>query len=677
MSFADALLDHAALAGNFNPKRYARGVDLSDPAVEAAFAMLARHCDEGADGTGSGDGNAAGWRLRPHMRARILARWDDPAAMARRRFRRWRPLAGDHFARAMQILLARGTISHKAVAGLAAKEVIQAASFLAPLLPPGDAARLRGLERALFDRMVTAFRDAKARDTLPGVLVGRDREMAALDAFVTDRAISGPITALGQGQSPRSLALVAETGIGKSAFLTQFLKTRSGADYWVVVLDFERLALRLGDPGAWSAEISRQIGQQAPKPFAARLSEARRAGAHGSTRDGQKDGAATTGLSAALAAVFADLPPRGMVLVLENFQEIIRLDPDTQFKETPDATVAGAVMGWCRALATHLPDLCTIAASHRLPPLSDPAHWFGARLDLAELEVDGAAALLEIFAKNSTALPKGMIDRLAETVGGHPLHLKMIERFLRDNPARASDTFLHDLGRAVAMAFSNEMKTHAVLSVCLRNIDWPEIPGGPDGEMCSAILNTGLPLRMLDADLLRQVVAPVLGLTLTRRSAAALIDAFAHQAWLIKSISDAPVKLIYRSDIRRSVLRERLNVAANQARDLVTLLDLASRVFAERDAATELGYIAALRGDPTPFVDNRALASAVYGLALPDLAMFSPAIRGTLMVLADENAVPGDEEISALPARLRDRAALGAGLRRGPGRQMKYGFSGR
>ena len=199
---------------------------------------------------------------------------------------------------------------------------------------------------------------------------------------------------------------------------------------------------------------------------------------------------------------------------------------------------------------------------------------------------------------------------------------------------------------------------------------------GLKADTIKSIMDAALPLRFLDADILKHVVAPGLHLNLSLRDAHACLEIMAAQSWLFETVSKEPLCLAFRRDVRRSVLRQRLNVAASRSDSLVQLLDRASTFFENKQEATEAAYIAALKGETGPFENDRMIASAVYGIALPDLKMFSPAVRGTLTILADPNAVLSDNELKAMPCTLAEEAGRIAAKRRGT-RARKYGFSGR
>ena len=348
------LLDSAALSGAFEPENLSRRRGRDPNMVRKALMRVALCCDE------EQKGGRIWWRMRPEARLRIMEGWTDLGVTARRRFRQRAPR--DDFGRAVKCLLPSGAIDMADVHDIEKKEeVVAAAGFLLAILPLDMAGPVRDAERAVFDRMVMEFAADQAKDALSGDLVGREREYDALIAYVDQRRFQAPIAeiaAIDDGLPHRMLSIYSESGVGKTAFLTEFLNKRPEDKEWTVTLDFERQALIGGDPFSWTNELTRQIGLRA-SAMARDLATLREAHAAARAGETDHDSAAAMpigGYLTDMATIIAKHAPRPLVIVLENFHEVVAADDDDVFFRSPEISLLEAVLSWVH-LVTELKGL--------------------------------------------------------------------------------------------------------------------------------------------------------------------------------------------------------------------------------------------------------------------------------------------------------------------------------
>ncbi len=503
----DRLLDgarsFAALHETFRPAdalSAANGGSLpGDPQLVARLlAALRSSCTE----VGSAATGATLWTLRPNARRKMLsgaARDAIAASGISSPIRDALTGAGDYAPERIDALLA-GEAEFDALVQIGA--MLEHAGPEAPGY--GRLIRIRSL-------LNTAISERRADDLLAGGFVGREAELARLADWIAAPQTSAPL---------RALHVAGIGGIGKSFLLERAIQM-SRERHWPILirLDFDRSGLNVLDRRSFFDEVSRQVGDALPD-MASELRDRRLKSAQARAREKGRE--ARYALPRELLAAMAEAVAASgrMVLVALDTLEVLRSDGETHVMSLFQHLDALAEAGIAPI------QVVSAGRGDALDPV--PERLEGAPIDLAGLEPAAAQAFLEA---------RGVPER----------HWQQIDALARGNPL---------------------LLMLAAKAVSAGDFDAGEIPDGATAETIGGYLyrailsrvppalreiaNEGLILRRMNAETLRQVVAPALGRELGAVEAAAMLDTLCRHHWLVETESGGWVR--HRSDVRRAFL---------------------------------------------------------------------------------------------------------------------------
>ncbi|HKP80185.1 MAG TPA: ATP-binding protein, partial [Phenylobacterium sp.] len=507
----EAAREYAALSGAFRPvDALPAGLPKDMVQVAAVASELAADCDP--DPAGAGEGL---WLMRAPARAHVLGQLRKEGrldqAIAARTSRAIDPETDDLLA----VLLDRSPFSLGEIralldTGQPRERLVRLVVALGRAGPDVRAAGLIDEARA-----VLAGIDQRARRERVEArsFVGRQEEQAQIAAWITQVAGGGPAQCLFVSGPP---------GIGKSSLLEKAVRSfRETGDGVVVRLDFDRAGLNTQDRLGLTMELARQVAERLPAASAELQLARRQAGSMASFSPDAAAGRTFTPrpLVAAIAAAVGSRP----VLVVLDTLEVLRRGGDERGRELFD---------W-------LDDL-TRAGLSRLRVL---AAGRGDALDSSPERVRERRALEGLPDKDARELltrldaPQAAWEDILEVSQGNPLSLRLAAEIVR----RHSGT---RLPRRVRDA---EGLTSALLyRFLLSRIEEPAL---------RRLAHPGLVVRRLDAEILRVVVAPRVGVHgLTQARAETLLADLASQHWLVEPDPVAPGFIRHRADMRALLL---------------------------------------------------------------------------------------------------------------------------
>jgi hypothetical protein len=566
-----ALREFAALSGPFDPGLALRAAATTpDPThVVALAAQLAACCD-----TRQGRDRSA-WMMRGSERRWELGSLADRRSLAAAvEWRRGLGPADDETQDLLDALLGAGRFAPPAVDAALAEgqraeleRLAVALDRAGPLAPAWN--RLDDVRAEL------TRQDGHAEGLLAAGFVGRTAEQAAIGEWLTTPALSPPVRALFIGGLP---------GIGKSTLLEESVRAARGSPArWLPVrLDFDRRGLDVQDLTGLTVELARQLGAELGGPAHA-LREARLA-ASGSPQDGAP---AVKGESrerlpvdlVRLAAGQVQAAGRSVLVVLDTL-EVLRARGETH---------PGRLFGWLDQLVgLGLAPLAVLAAG-RGDALDSAADRIGRRIDLPGLDDASADSLLAAL-----DVPESAYPAVKATAQGNPLVLRLAAAVVR----QAGPTALTRARRqedGVAAAFLYRVLLSRIPDDALRRLAHP-----------------GLVVRRLNPDVIREVLAPHLGLgRIDAARAQELFDELTQQHWLVEPDPVATGFVRHRPDTRRVLVQLLYETRPGQA----AVIDRAAATwFAARPepwAEEEVAYhvLQLMRRDPAlPHVEPRVLA---------------------------------------------------------------------
>lgn len=537
-------LERAALLGGFDPRALLGG-DAQESGAKGLLGKLAERCDE------LPAGDTLRWRLRPDERRRQLQQLQQGQRLQAAADSA-QPAPGDLFGRQLRAAV-RGEPADPTMMDVRAlDEMHTALQFVTPLLPAAQ---------PLLDKVETQLarreRDAALNVLLPRGLVGREEQLGALHAFL-HAPPSAPLMLM---------RLQGPGGAGKSALLAAFAAQVQGADWRglpVLWLDFDRAALAGADGIMVTLELTRQLEMFRPQ-WRERLG-AFRIGIREllSHREQIAQGASGyEGVSALESTMWshwraslADALPLAepVLLILDTFEEVLVRGEDE----------AAYVLRWLLALVTDdggFPGVRVLLSGRAVPDAAQVAAMEASThvLEVADLPPGAAAQLLgnELRRLDTPALGVPTVD-LIKRFGGHPLLLKVLARYLHDqpDPARATAELLNEpvaggAGETHPAAGGTGFDRHYAQTFLYRRIlgrirsDEPAI---------EKLAHPGLVLRRVNAVLISRVLAGPCGLgPVDGARAAVLLDKLRRQVWLVEP-GDHPAVVRHRRDLRRLIL---------------------------------------------------------------------------------------------------------------------------
>jgi hypothetical protein len=370
--------------------------------------------------------------------------------------------------------------------------------------------------------------------------VGRTNELEDLRAYLADP--SPGTTGLWTG-----LVLTGLGGAGKSTLLAKFARDCvTDKTATVVVLDFDRPGVEPNDTRWLEAEMTRQVScqyrgteqalrssrrdaRQKKQVFEEQFASfaAQRRDYESSLRDLVSD------LARALTGAGAG--DRPLLLVLDTFEEVMQRELDARALE------------WLNEIAERLwPIRLKVIFSGRLFDRSRDVlkrHGVTQTIEVEELEPALAEELLLTY-----KVPPGLAKRLAasDVLPRRPLELKLLARLVTDPGGPPLEELEQDVrsgGDAARELFTGLVYRRVLLRI--------------KNDTTRTLAYPGLVLRYVTADLVRKVLAPVLGLPeMDDTQAKAALDGLAGYDWL--AYRGANGEVWHRKDLRRSILQAML-----------------------------------------------------------------------------------------------------------------------
>jgi hypothetical protein len=678
-------LQIAALLGAFDPIRLISDVDEQD------LKILLKEC------TVSTDGISSRWSLRAATRERLLTKMaSDAGALARgvEGAKGYLERSGESVDDVTQTLIgiASGKPPRQTDFAAMSKETLAANRAVIGWLRSidrkmgFDASRLlRSIELAeLLEpfRFLTGFDPNTGGDTF----VGRQDELRQLRAFVDALRSEGLLESVQRsgrrwiGSDRRVLGFSGVGGVGKSTLLSKFIlqhvDSNGDSPLRFAYLDFDRSTISAAQPVTLLLELARQVGWQIPEAqqglegLRSRIREEmerNRAAGEGnqSARGPRQIGTSTfveltepsepelpeelIGPSLLNSYLYeagqilsrdqAGNPP--LLLVLDTFEEAQVLGDQAVRR----------VEAFVEALQGQLHNVRAVIVGR------DAIGGFFDRAErLVVSEFKDSASRIAFLEKRG--LGRNLAKTVAKQVGGRPLALLLAARLVKEQGLDSISVSLADRFRGL---FNKYLIDGILYERILQHIDDDDV---------KALAHPGLVLRRIDADVLRQVVAPVLGLgEISAERAAKILSALKLQKDLVRSEVDGSVT--HRPDVREQMLV----LMGLEKPDLVRALHIAAAKYyaarqvnsveveeRERFRIEEIYHRLSI-GDSLDRMPELWFARARLGLARSVDELEDVSGRGTLKVLLGR--IPTDEELGALPdsvLRQYTTRALGAAI---------------
>lgn len=665
----DEALRSAALLGAFDPLRLIPDID------EVDLQRLLTECNVSTDGITSR------WSLHASSRQRVLAQMaSEPAGLARgiEGARTYLLRSGESADEVTQTLIgiASGNPPRRQDFAAMSKESLAASRAATGWLQAIDSqlgfdanVLLGDIELAeLLEpfRFLTGFDPKTGNDTF----VGRQDELRQLRSFVDalgSQSLLETVQRSGRrwvGSDRRVLGFSGLGGVGKSTLLSKFILQHVAESNLpslrFAYLDFDRSTISAVQPVTLLMELARQVGWQSPevrKDLEALRSRIReemernRAATEGDRPTRNPRQLASGGGSQLALFGEPELPEEligpsllntylyeaGQILALarpDDWPLLLVLDTFEEAQALGDQAVR-RVEGFVQACQEHLPRLRAVIVGR------DEASGFfdGAeRLVVTEFkDPSSRTAFLE-----RRGLSKSLAKTVAQQVGGRPLALLLAARLVKEQGLDAISVSLTDRFRGL---FNKYLIDGILYQRILQHIGDDDV---------KALAHPGLVLRRIDADVLIQVVAPVLGMgEISAERAAGILSALRLQKDLVRCEADGSVT--HRPDVREQMLA----LMETDKPGLVKALHAAAAdYYARRQTPfaqpeeherfrTEEIYHRLSIGDSLDRMPELWFPRARLGLARSVNELQDVAGRATLKVLVGR--IPTPQEVAALP----------------------------
>ncbi len=339
---------------------------------------------------------------------------------------------------------------------------------------------------------------------------GRQTEIARIERWLGSAVAGRPASALYVDGLP---------GIGKSALLEEVAATLLGRDdEWVVVrFDFDRAGLDVLDSVGLTLEFARQVSAQLPGS-AQRIQQARERVANAPLLKGEGQERVPEELGPVLANALSS-PPRRIFLTLDTL-EVLRARGETHPVRLFD---------WLNQLAAVLNVPIAIVGAGRGRALDRRSPYVEDEIPLPGLDPDSSDRLLARLEVD----PESWAD-LQIIADGNPLALRLAAKFANEHGTQ-------DLPKARGRG---ELAVPYLYRFILSRLD---------DEALKKLAVPGLVVRLINAEVIREVVGPQVGLKgLTVARAEELFEALAGQHWLVEPAAGGFVR--HRTDMRSVLL---------------------------------------------------------------------------------------------------------------------------
>ncbi|RQR26176.1 ATP-binding protein [Burkholderia sp. Bp9142] len=370
---------------------------------------------------------------------------------------------------------------------------------------------------------------------------GRDSESAGIAEWLSRPIEVAPVACL---------LVTGGPGIGKSTLLAESVRRYHERDNPLVLrLDFDRAGLDVQDQLGLTMEAARQLAEQLGATGDDLLNARLDAGTVFDLDVNRHSSLRQRGPESLVAKLGETVVAAGRpVLVVLDTLEVLRgrgeTHPITLFRWL-DSLVASGVKPMCVLAAGRGDALDSLEQIGSVGSGSTTADWGTrrvTRMELLGLEADAARALL---AKLGT--PSGLQNEMLEIAQGNPLKLRLAA----------------EIGRRLGVEHLPKRKRGSEVSAAflyrmlLSRIDEPDL---------RRLAHPGLIVRRINADVIRRVMAPTLGLgAITQDRASELLNQLAAHHWLVENDPGAPGFLKHRSDMRTLLLPLLYNSSPKQS----------------------------------------------------------------------------------------------------------------
>lgn len=571
----------AALSGPFDPVD-ALPMALADSPSDAAIvaSQLARICDTNPP-------EAAGkWLLRTADRRDTLKslrdrRMLDEAIMDRRRADP-DPATED----LLDAMSGRAIFSRPFIYMAIADELGDIATLERLILAldrAGEVAPSYHLLPLLRSRLANRHRDERWIVASERKLFGRQVERDAIDQWLSMPILSSPV---------RAIFVRGLPAIGKSMLLDESVRAAFARDNPIILtLDFDRAGHDVQDIVGLTMEAARQIADQVafagPALLEARLAAASLDGDAQETRKESQRGFLPTALVSAISTAIR--PSGRSILVVLDTLEVLRNRGETH----PES-----LFRWLDQLVDAGVRPMRVVAAGRGAALGDGSVRVGTELDLAGLSDPDADEMLY-----QMGVAAGDREDLVKLADGNPLVLRLAAEMAQHDGPKIS---VRERGKKLTVSF--------LYRFLLSRIDDPQL---------RRIVHPGLIVRRISVPLIREVLAPKLGLGhISVAEAERLFATLEAQTWLVERDRFDPSFLQHRADMRRVLLPLFYNDAPGKC---AKINEAAARWFARQSqpwARVEALYhtlqLMRQRKYDRPFVD-RDLAMQIDAAMLSEL----------------------------------------------------------
>ncbi len=544
---------YAALSGPFEPVQALRAIgddvaSLGPDKLTLISAGLAEVCEP----TTEGDGSSVRWLMRGSERRRELEAIGEEGKVDAVDWRQHQDtgvgpdgsVTDQQTADLLDALLGTGRFTRENLLRLAEQgtEEAEMARIAEALERAGASAPQHDLLPQLRAALTRVGLEGNRQSVLEG-FVGRNEELAT-----TSRWVHGQ-----EGHRVTTLYVQGLPGIGKSTLLEAAAAqlVRESPDWLVVRLDFDRAGLDVQDWQGLTLEMSRQVAAQVDPVGAELLAQAREAALatafldYGLKGDGRQQ--VHPQLGSALATVLGRQQRR--MLVLLDTLEVLRSRGETQ---------PARLFDWLDDIAGYRVPLTVIAAG-RGDALGAAPDREAMTIRLEGLDDANADRLLTALGVAPDDLP-----RVRAVARGNPLALRLAAKIALEGDVDALEEAARPRrrrsratarGRQPDRADGTADEQGAFTAAYLYRFLLSRI----DDEDLERLANPGLVVRVIDPEVIREVLAPAVGLQLGKGKdatarAVELFESLASQHWLVQPDPLVPGFVRHRADMRAVLL---------------------------------------------------------------------------------------------------------------------------
>jgi hypothetical protein len=623
----------AALVGRFHPEHLVK--DTPEDLRQAILSQLAAVCSVESHTT------ELQWMLLHARRRELLGRLIDQGRLVDALHHNLP--ATDRFGELLQKVLERGqkfTIDGLSLDDLSVLAVVvEAISGIPAPVPNLSDIRLRLAQASRLDDQDVLLSKG---------FVGRKAELQQLHDFLL-----APKTTT----FPATLLLTGLGGAGKSTLVTQFVReVMEKSLATVVILDFDRPGITIVDTTWLEAEIARQVGQQYPQ-LLERLRQARQ-----DVRDYKGDaserflehsfesiqGSRTSAVLRLIQKSTAEIgvQDRPFLVVLDTFEEIEQFHDQLSTFES-----------WLYFLEDCLsPMPLKIIISGRSVGSVVEEHWAQQHMTIDELETPLARKLLiQLGVREQTA--RRLVA--SKVLPRRPLELKLLASIMTDAPGTSVAGLEREIRQIPAARGKGDSVTKPVEQLAT-GVIYRRVLNRLKDPITKRLAYPGLVLRYVTVDLVQQVLAPVLELSISDDEAQMALKELASHAWLTYRQQD---QIWHRKDLRRMMIRllesDQRTIADNISRKAIEYFSAGSTT---EDFAEAMYHRLMLTRTPEDGqsleLPDLKLAVSLIGNDADDL----PQAAATLLRFAKDGRVPV-AEVELLPPRYLPKAYRRTGQR--------------